>query len=66
MWITRKHYEHQLHSEFIKGYNVACAHNKLLYESHVKPELKALEADHWDKNRFEQLMSDTKKSLDSF
>lgn len=70
MWITRKHYEHQLHSEFIKGYNVANAHNQVYYESHIKPELEALKADHWDKDRFDRLMSDmslnVKKSLDSF
>lgn len=68
MFITRKRYERELHSEFIKGYNVACAHNKLFYQSHIKPELKALKADHWDKNRFECLMSimeiDNRKSVD--
>lgn len=70
MFITRKRYERELHSEFIKGYNVACAHNQVYYEAHIKPELKTLKADHWDKDRFDRLMGDmslnVKKSLDSF
>lgn len=70
MFITRKRYERELHSEFIKGYNVACAHNKVFYEAHIKPELEALKADYWDKDRFDRLMGDmslnVKKSLDTF
>lgn len=65
MWITRLNYEHQLHSEFIRGYNVANAHNQVYYESHIKPELEALKADHWDKDRFDRLMSDIKSSFNT-
>lgn len=68
MILSRKRYERELHQEFIKGYNVACAHNKVFYEGHVKPELLALKEDHWDKLRFNRLMNimevDNQKSPD--
>lgn len=65
MWITRLNYEQQLHSEFVRGYNVANLDKRVYYEAHIKPELEALKADHWDKDRFDRLMSDIKSSFNT-